>query len=120
MREDQLKRLAELSERLADAFIFEAEPSEWPGSGMTAADMSQQERGDRYWCKKNAMATGGVLRYTLDLLNKHSGEDPEDAAADADLDRRVKEAERRAAAATKRALEGVRRKAADAKPVNKG
>jgi hypothetical protein len=66
------------------------------------------------------MATGGVLRYTLDLLDKHNGGDPDDAAKDADLDRRVRDAEQRAAAATKRALDGARKKTFDARVIGKG
>lgn len=112
MREDQVKRLQELSEKLADVFIYEADPAEWPGNGQSLADMSQQDRGNAYWAKKNAMATGGVLRYTLDLIDKHAGSEPDDAEKDADMEKRIKEAERRAAAATQKALEGARKKAA--------
>lgn len=112
MRPDQRQRLQDLAEKLADRFIFEADPSEWPGDGKGLADLSQQERGDAYWCKKNAMATGGVLRYTMDLMDHTPASDHEDAAKDADMDRRIKEAEKRAAMATKRALDGARKKAA--------
>ena len=105
MRPDQLQRLQDLSERLADSFLLEADPAEWPGDGKPPTDMTQQERGDRYWAKKNAMATGGVLRFTLDVIGKHStpgGSTP--AEEDTDLDKRIQEAERRAAAATARVL----------------
>ena len=64
MRPDQVERLKELTEKLADRFLMDADPSEWPGDGKSPADLTQQERGDAYWSKKNAMATGGVLRYT--------------------------------------------------------
>lgn len=108
MRPDQLHRIRELSERLADTFISEADPSEWSGDGKTPADLTQQERGDRYWCKRNAMATGGVLRYTLDLIAHHEKGPAlppgEQAERDADLDRKITEAERRAAAAVDRVL----------------
>jgi hypothetical protein len=120
MREDQVKRLQDLSEQLADAFIGEADPTEWPGNGQAPADLTQQERGDRYWCKKNAMATGGVLRYTLDLIDKHGGQNPDEGMQSADLENRIKDAEKRAAAATQRALEGARKKAFDARAVGKG
>lgn len=52
MRPDQLVRLAELSEKLADVVLEEADPAEWPGANMPLASLSQQERGDRYWSKK--------------------------------------------------------------------
>lgn len=114
MRQDQLERLNDLAESLADAFLLEADPREWPGNGASPADLSQQERGDRYWCKKNAMATGGVLRYTLDLIGKQpppgAATDP---AADSDLDKRIAEAEKRAAKAVNDALSKAKKQAFD-------
>jgi hypothetical protein len=104
MRPDQIQRLQDLAEKLADNFIFEADPQEWPGQGKAPAEMSQQERGDAYWCKKNAMATGGVLRYTLDLVANHSTGKPDDASKDVDLDKRIRDAEKRAAAAVERVI----------------
>ena len=116
MRPDQVQRIRDLSESLADTFIFEADPTEWPGDGKAPADLSQEERGNRYWSKRNAMATGGVLRYTLDLLKHHeSGGAPDDAEKDSDLDRKIADAERRAEAAVarvmKRAKHGFEKKA---------
>lgn len=114
MRPDQLERLRDLSERLADSFILEADPVEWPGNGKPPADLTQQERGDAYWCKKNAMATGGVLRYTLDLIDKHGASgSPEGAAQDADLDRKIADAQRRASEAVNRALDKARKQQFD-------
>ncbi len=65
MREDQIKRLGDLAEKLAEVVLEEADPETWPGAGIAAADMSQQERGDRYWCKRNAAATFGLLERTM-------------------------------------------------------
>lgn len=116
MRPDQIERLNDLSERLADRFLVEADPVEWPGGDIAPADLTQQERGDAYWCKKNAMATGGVLRYTLDLLKNHEGApagSPKEAERDADIDRKISEAERRAAAAVGRAMDKARKRAFD-------
>lgn len=105
MRPDQLQRLGDLAERLADSFLVEADPGEWPGDGCPPAELTQQLRGDRYWCKKNAMATGGVLRFTLDLIDRKEGvKDDDHGAAGDDLDRRINEAERRASAAVDQAL----------------
>lgn len=117
MRPDQIQRLQDLSESLADRFLLEADPAEWAGGSNAPADMSQQERGDAYWCKKNAMATGGVLRYTLDLVKSHStpvGEQDE-TERDSDLDRKIKEAERRAAAAVNQALDKAKKRTFDTK-----
>ena len=49
MRPDQIQRLQDLSEKLADRFLLEADPAEWAGGSNAPADMSQQERGDAYW-----------------------------------------------------------------------
>ncbi len=115
MRPDQIKRLNDLAEQLADTFLTEADPSEWPGQGQPMADITTQQRGDRYWCKKNAMATGGVLRYTLDLIEHRRGADtdPDDTAVGADMDRRIADAERRAAAAVDQALKRAKHRAED-------
>lgn len=61
MREDQYLRLQALSEKLAEAFIEEADPATWTGAGKAPSEMDKAERGDRYWCKRNAAATGGLL-----------------------------------------------------------
>lgn len=57
MRQDQYERLQALEEKLMDVFLVEAEPDKWPGHGIEPAAMDQQTRGDRYWCKKGAVAT---------------------------------------------------------------
>jgi hypothetical protein len=103
MRDDQRKRLQDLSERLADSFLLEADPGEWPGDGRPPADLTQQERGDRYWCKKNAMATGGVLKFVLDLQAR-TGAEGGDPERESDIDHRIAEAEKRAASAVERAM----------------
>lgn len=104
MRPDQLARLHELSEQLADTFLTEADPNEWAGGNKLPAGLSQQERGDRYWCKKNAMATGGVLKYTLDLLIRN--EDPGAGRDDEEdeLDKKIQDAEKKAAKALNAAM----------------
>lgn len=109
MRPDQLQRLQELSEELADVFIHEADPENWSGSGIIPRDMTKEERGNRAWDKRGAMGTGGVLRYTLDLIGFHEktpfGTLPaEQAARDADLDAKISDAEKRAAAAVERVM----------------
>jgi hypothetical protein len=97
MRPDQRKRLEELTEKLADVVLLEADPDEWPGATKGPADLSQQERGDRYWAKKNAAATLALLERTQRTLSDaaaggaHRGDAPGE-----DLDRDIKDAERRA------------------------
>lgn len=61
MRQDQYEKLQALTEKLLDAFLDEANPDAWPGAGVPLANMDQQTRGNRYWCKKNAAGTMSVL-----------------------------------------------------------
>jgi len=61
MRQDQYERLQKLEEELTDVFLQEADPKLWPGFGVTPANMEAQTRGDRYWCKKNAVATIAMM-----------------------------------------------------------
>lgn len=51
MRPEQIDRLVALEEELADVFVKECQPKAWPKTE------TQQGRGDRYWYKKNALAT---------------------------------------------------------------
>lgn len=51
MRDDQITRLQALSERLGEVVITEVDPQNWPGADKGPTELTQQERGDRYWCK---------------------------------------------------------------------
>lgn len=99
MREDQIQRLKELSERLADAFIFEADPDHWPGAGLRPNEMTQEERGDRYWCKKDAAATATLLNKTITMQIRPETHMAGGAGASNDdgdeLDKLIKEAEKK-------------------------
>jgi hypothetical protein len=112
MRPDQLTRLQELSEALADRFILEADPAEWPGGNKPPIDMTQQERGDQHWCKKLAIGTASVLRYTLELQAPRMDNRPPEEVDDS-LDRKIKDAEQRAARAVKRALDNAAKRTFD-------
>jgi hypothetical protein len=106
MRPDQIAQLGDLQEQLADVFINEATPGNWSGTGKLPVHMDQQERGDAYWCRKNAIATGGVLRLVMDLkarLENPEGKDktPE---GDDDLDDIVRDAKRKAEKALQRVM----------------
>ena len=68
MRPDQYQRLQELTEKLTDVFLDEANPEGWPGRGVALAQMDQQTRGDLYWSKKNAAATLTVIMKTTSLI----------------------------------------------------
>jgi hypothetical protein len=68
MRQDQYEKLQQLEEQLTDAFIGEAVPEKWPGAGMDPGAMDQKTRGDRYWCKKNAVATLSLVQRVGTLI----------------------------------------------------
>lgn len=72
MRRDQIERLQDLAEKIGDVFLEEADPNEWSGAGEPLAGMDANTRGDRYWCKKNAIQTGSLLARVLDLRDRDS------------------------------------------------
>lgn len=99
MRQDQYEKLQTLSERLTDVFLDEAEPEKWPGHNIEPGAMDQQTRGDRYWCKKNAVATLTLIGRVTDLIQKqrNSGNGAavvtdEEATLDAEINAAEKEA----------------------------
>lgn len=70
MRQDQFERLQELEEKLMDVFLGEADPVKWPGHGIEPAAMDQQTRGDRYWVKKNAVATLSMAQRVMGVIGQ--------------------------------------------------
>ncbi|MDQ0035841.1 hypothetical protein J2W30_003609 [Variovorax boronicumulans] len=104
MKQEQFERLQALHEKLVDVFLDEADPDKWPGQGIALASMDAQTRGDRYWSKKNAVATIALTQRIQTLVTvvrvQTSGDDPENPAAvvdpQDDLDRQVADAEREA------------------------
>ena len=103
MRQDQFERLLDLSERLTDVFIDEADPSNWPGSGWKPIELTKEQRGDRYWSKKNAVATislVGRIHNLTDSIRKASaggGTDPASVTdTEEDIDKEIAAAEKEA------------------------
>jgi hypothetical protein len=99
MRPDQYSKLQDLSARLVDVFVQEAEPENWPGHDVLPAEMDQQTRGDRYWCKKNAVATLSLICRMDNLA--HTSKTPagaglgnDDPASENLLDAEIKAAEK--------------------------
>ena len=106
MRPDQIQRLKDLSESLADVFIVEADPANWSGGGLPR-DMSQEERGNRHWDRKGALGTGAVLSHTLNVIKHYEDRKPAAGAEEGnegDLDKAIGDAERRAQAALDRVM----------------
>lgn len=96
MTPEQIERLAKLSEDMAEVMFEEATPSNWPAHGVPLPEMTKEERGDRYWCKKNAAATMSLLCRIESLRgdNRERGDDPEKQAKL--LDEEIKAAEKEA------------------------
>lgn len=67
MNQDQFERLQKLEEKLMEVFLDEADPDQWSGASQKIAVMDKQMRGDRYWCKRNAAATGVLVCKVRDL-----------------------------------------------------
>lgn len=100
MRDEQFTKLEALQERLVDVVLFEAEPENWTAHGKLPKEMTQEERGDRYWCKRNVSATVTLLNKTLSLAffrDRQPSRPPEDAeSANDDLNQEILEAEKNA------------------------
>lgn len=77
---NQLEKLKQLSDKMVGLVIAEADPDTWAGANKTLNEMSEDERGDRYWCKKNAnqMITTAVKLETLIALYERKGGQPKD------------------------------------------
>ncbi|SEB73412.1 hypothetical protein SAMN05216178_2051 [Pseudomonas saponiphila] len=107
MRSDQLDRMQNLAEDLAEVVIQEADPKQWPGAGKLLADLTKDERGDRYWCKKNAAATMTLLVKVMNIcgtLNRAGAPAPNEEEEGMDKD--IARAEQEAVALLEKAQQG--------------
>jgi hypothetical protein len=105
MRQDQFEALQARGEQLVDVFLAESDPSKWPGAGIDPANMEKTTRGDRYWCKKDAVATLACAQRIFTLVqvirersipsNPGTQETPTDEHGDS-LDAEVAAAEKEA------------------------
>jgi hypothetical protein len=105
MRQDQFDKLQALEEKLTDVFLGEAEPDKWPGHTLEPGTMDQQTRGDRYWCKKNAVATLSLIQRVGGLVHTIQigsavpppvGVDPQTGEDEKQLDGEIASAEKEA------------------------
>lgn len=69
MRLDQFAKLQDLSEKLADVVITDVDPKSWAGAGLTAAAMTQTQRGDAFWSRKMALSSISVLVRVQGLIH---------------------------------------------------
>ena len=119
MRPDQIERLKDLQEKLADVVLEEADPDKWPGAGQPMASISQQERGDRYWCKKNAAATFALLERTTATLDYIPAHNQSDADKELDISKQIAKREREAGVLLDSALKKARKAAFDDRAIGK-
>lgn len=96
MRDDQRQRLAELSEKLCEVVLEEADPDFWPGKGQPLDQMNSSTRGDRYWCKKNATASISLLLKVEQLSQNTKEAGGRDPRTEDETDDAITAAERRA------------------------
>lgn len=68
MRQDQYERLQQIEEKLADVFIAEADPAAWPLPGTPSANLSAEDRKQRYQFKRAAAETAQLLVRTQNLI----------------------------------------------------
>jgi hypothetical protein len=114
MRQDQYEKLQAMSEKLTDVFLAEADPDNWPGSGWNPQQLTKEQRGDRYWSKKNAIATLSVITKITQLTgviqeSSAAGVGAANVTEDEDgLDAEIRQAEKEAA----KLLDGLQRASA--------
>lgn len=102
MRQDQYLRLQELTEAIADVVIHDADPKHWIGQGKRPGELTKEQRGDAYWCRKIAISSISVLTRVESLIGQvqaaGAGTTPtQDGGADDPLDAEVEAAEKEAA-----------------------
>lgn len=121
MRQDQFEKLQALEEKLLDVFLSEATPEKWPGHGIEPASMDQQTRGDRYWCKKGAVATLSLAQRVAATVGQQqiSGLGTAPPAAEGEqsdqLDDEISKYEKEAAAIVEEMQRGSKKAAFDGK-----
>jgi hypothetical protein len=118
MRPDQIARLRELQEKLAEIVLEEADPDNWSGAGTPMDQLSRDERGNRYWEKKNAAATFALLERTTSTLS-YSPADGEPAAQEVDIEKQIAKREREAQALLDGVMKKARKTAFDERAIGK-
>lgn len=104
MKPEQYDKLKLRHDELIDVAIVETDPRLWPADEKQLAAGTRKERGDRYWCKKNAAATLTLITKIESIINTvelrqrdRPPENPDDED-NGDLDRSIAAAEAEATA----------------------
>ena len=106
MRDDQIQRLKDLAEEIGEVFIEEADPRNWSGAGYILADLDKEQRGGRYFDKKNAIQTGTLLARVLDLAERDN-RSVDVKTPEEDADKEIRQYEKKA----KELLRGIQNRA---------
>jgi hypothetical protein len=118
MRQDQFENMQKRGEQLVDVFLAESDPEKWPGHGLEPATMEKTTRGDRYWCKKDAVATLACAQRIFNLVqvirersapDLPNGPDGEATEVDDSLDKEVAAAEKEASQLLDKMARGARK-----------
>jgi hypothetical protein len=84
MRQDQFDRLVTLTEKLTDVVLSDIDPEGWTAADKAPKAMTQGERGDAYWCRKNAAASLALILWVGRLTDPDvspTGEFPDETSA---------------------------------------
>lgn len=96
IRQDQIERLGDLAERLADQVLMDADPANWSGAGMLPQDMDKETRGNAAWDRKMATSSMSILVKAVQLSQSLAGTGGP-LPPGHDYDEEIKKAEREAA-----------------------
>lgn len=107
MKPDQRNRLEALQEKIAEVLIEEMNPDNWAGAGIIPALMDKEQRGNRYFDKKNAAMTAVIYMDNAKLLENTKAALGRDPYKDNELDKKIQKAEQDA----DKLLESVRKTA---------
>lgn len=118
MRQDQFDKLQQRAEQLTDIFLEESDPQMWPGYDIVPRGWDKQMRGDRYWHKKNCVATLAIVQRIATVVDiarqKTAGGEDNPGAVDPEekeLEQEMAEAEAEASQYLDKYLNDVQKKA---------
>ena len=122
MRKDQFEKLQGMSEKLTDVILVEVDCDNWPGANLPIEEHDKTIRGDRYWCKKNAVATVALairISTLVDIGKKNNSNLVGNAVTiketEDDFEQEIKDVEKQANALMKQLTNADAKKQFDAK-----
>lgn len=119
MRADQIQRLYELREKLADVVLEEADPGNWSGAGIPMDQLTRDQRGNRFWEKRNAAATFALLERTTSTLSYTPNDRQSLPDQELDIDKQIAKREREAQKLLDGVMDRAKKAAFDERPAGK-